>query len=80
MAYYDFKCESCGHSFEVKTSPHDLDKVQCPQCEGKSLKRIYGHFGMFVRMGKYSGTSGPRQGPGSEPPVPPACLDCSRSG
>ncbi|MGI6648445.1 MAG: FmdB family zinc ribbon protein [Bacillota bacterium] len=76
MAYYDFQCLSCGNQFEIKTSPHDLDKVQCPGCEGKQLKRIYKHFGLFVKAGKYGGSTGPRGGPGSEPP----CADCSTGG
>jgi len=77
MAYYDFKCEGCGCQFEVKTSPNDLDKVQCPGCEGKEIKRVYKHFNLFVKHGKYSGSMGPK---GIAKNETSPCSECETGG
>ncbi|NNE93373.1 MAG: zinc ribbon domain-containing protein [Verrucomicrobiales bacterium] len=43
MPTYDYKCETCGHQFEVFQSMKDDRLTECPQegCDGK-VKRLIG--------------------------------------
>jgi putative FmdB family regulatory protein len=43
MPNYDYKCEKCGHIFEVFQSMNDAKLTDCPQegCDG-NLKRLLG--------------------------------------
>ncbi|MCB1230622.1 MAG: zinc ribbon domain-containing protein [Verrucomicrobiae bacterium] len=43
MPTYDYKCEKCGHQFEVFQSMKDERLTDCPQegCDGK-VKRLIG--------------------------------------
>ncbi|MFC7337134.1 FmdB family zinc ribbon protein [Haloferula chungangensis] len=43
MPNYDYKCQTCGHVFEVFQSMNDPKLEDCPQegCEGK-VKRLLG--------------------------------------
>jgi putative FmdB family regulatory protein len=77
MAQYTYACKECEKEFEVKISPDDLDKVQCPQCDGKQLKRIYKNFAMMVKYGKYGGSMGPKGGFSAEDS---SCSDCKVGG
>lgn len=48
MAFYDLKCEDCGHKFEKFTSSFlkDDDRV-CPKCESRNVIQEYrGTFGI----------------------------------
>lgn len=33
MPRYDFRCKSCGHTFELSCSVKDSDDVPCAACE-----------------------------------------------
>lgn len=41
-AFYDFRCDSCKHEFEFFISYDDIKdkKVICPNCKGKTVKKI----------------------------------------
>lgn len=43
MPNYDYKCQTCGHVFEVFQSMNDPKLVDCPEeaCEGE-VKRLLG--------------------------------------
>lgn len=43
MPNYDYRCQTCGHTFEVFQSMNDPKLEDCPQegCEGK-VKRLLG--------------------------------------
>ncbi len=47
MPYYEFQCNVCDRTFEVKCSWKDLDKVTCPHCESTSVKRRYTGVGVL---------------------------------
>ncbi|MGD2279001.1 MAG: zinc ribbon domain-containing protein [Candidatus Omnitrophota bacterium] len=39
MPTYEYKCESCGHSFEFLQSITDEPLAKCPKCDGR-IKRL----------------------------------------
>jgi putative FmdB family regulatory protein len=40
---YDFRCEACGHTFEVMASFADLQqRSACPACGGSRTRRLFG--------------------------------------
>jgi putative FmdB family regulatory protein len=42
MPTYDYKCNSCGHRFELHQSMKDSPKRKCPQCGKNMLERLIG--------------------------------------
>lgn len=42
MILFTFKCKDCGKEFETLVKRDELDKVTCPDCEGKAEKIITG--------------------------------------
>jgi putative FmdB family regulatory protein len=40
MPIYEYECESCHHSFELKQSFHDEPKAACPKCK-KKARRVF---------------------------------------
>lgn len=42
MPTYDYRCNACGHQFELFQSMNDKVKRTCPQCGKKELERLIG--------------------------------------
>lgn len=42
MPTYDYKCDNCGHSFDVFQSMKDDKLTKCPNCGENTLKRLIG--------------------------------------
>ena len=42
MPTYEYRCESCGHEFELFQSMTDPVKRKCPKCAKPKLKRLVG--------------------------------------
>lgn len=42
MPTYDYKCNACGHRFELFQSMKDSPKRKCPACEKNALERLIG--------------------------------------
>lgn len=42
MPTYDYKCDNCGHEFEIFQSMKDDKLTLCPECGKKKLKRLIG--------------------------------------
>ena len=42
MPTYDYRCDSCGHTFEEYQSFSDELLKKCPQCGKKKLVRLFG--------------------------------------
>ena len=42
MPTYDYKCQNCGHSFEILQNMNADHLTNCPQCNEESLKRLIG--------------------------------------
>lgn len=41
MPTYDYKCNNCGHTFELFQKMSDNPITECPKCKGK-VKRLIG--------------------------------------
>lgn len=49
MPTYEYKCSSCGHTFEAFQSMSDAPLSSCPEC-GKAVKRlIFGGTGVIFK-------------------------------
>ncbi|MFG0259771.1 MAG: FmdB family zinc ribbon protein [Phycisphaerales bacterium JB041] len=42
MPTYDYKCNGCGHTFELFQSMSDKVKRKCPECGKNTLERLIG--------------------------------------
>ena len=42
MPTYDYKCNACGHRFELHQSMKDSPKRKCPKCGKNALERLIG--------------------------------------
>ena len=42
MPIYEFKCNSCGHDFDIVESfqEHDKHKEKCPKCKSEDIERV----------------------------------------
>ncbi|MCF7943958.1 MAG: zinc ribbon domain-containing protein [Spirochaetia bacterium] len=49
MPTYDYKCEDCGHSFEVFQKMSDEPITSCPVCNGKVRRLIGGGVGVIFK-------------------------------
>ena len=51
MPTYDYKCEACGHSFEVFHSIKAKPIRKCPECKKLKVKRLIGTGGGIIFKG-----------------------------
>lgn len=42
MPTYDYRCDACGHEFELFQSMKDNPKRKCPECGKNALQRLIG--------------------------------------
>ena len=42
MPTYDYRCNACGHEFELFQSMSDSVKKKCPECSRLALERLIG--------------------------------------
>ena len=42
MPTYDYKCDNCGHEYEVFQSMKDKPLKKCPECGKNKLRRLIG--------------------------------------
>jgi putative FmdB family regulatory protein len=55
MPIYTYRCESCGVQFERQQSFSDQALAWCPECNKKSLRKVYTPVGIvFKGSGFYS--------------------------
>jgi putative FmdB family regulatory protein len=55
MPIYTYRCESCGVQFERQQSFNDEPLTRCPECNKKSLRKVYAPVGVvFKGSGWYS--------------------------
>jgi putative FmdB family regulatory protein len=85
MPIYEYKCRSCGGSFEITQSMKDDPLKICPTC-GKEIRRVINGGGGVIFKGsgfyvtdnskKSAGSSGP---PSEKTPAKPAegCAGCA---
>ena len=49
MPVYTYRCENCGVQFDQKEGFNDPTMVVCPECEEKSLHRVYRPVGIVFK-------------------------------
>ena len=42
MPTYDYRCEACGHEFELFQAISEPVRRKCPKCERLKLRRLFG--------------------------------------
>ena len=42
MPTYDYRCDSCGHTFDAFQKMSDEALILCPECNERSLRRLIG--------------------------------------
>ena len=51
MPTYDYKCDACGHQFELFQSITAEAETKCPECKKKKLRRLIGPGAAIVFKG-----------------------------
>jgi len=51
MPTYDYRCQECGHEFELFQSMTAKLKRKCPECSEPKLKRLIGAGGAVIFKG-----------------------------
>ena len=51
MPTYDYRCQGCGHEFELFQSMSATVKRKCPECSELKLKRLIGTGGAVIFKG-----------------------------
>jgi len=54
MPIYGYRCDQCGHEFEVFQNMSDAPKTECPECQGKLRKQLYPVGVVFKGSGFYT--------------------------
>jgi len=71
LPFFDFKCEKCGHQFNLRVSNEEKSKVKCEKCGHPRVIQLLSPF--FTAGG--SKTSAPVNNPGL-----PGCGGCGNAG
>jgi putative FmdB family regulatory protein len=48
MPTYEYKCDKCGHQFEIMQKMSDEPVKNCPECSGK-VRRIFSTGGIILK-------------------------------
>ena len=49
MPIYTYRCENCGIQFERHQSFNDAPITRCPECNRKTLKKVYAPVGILFK-------------------------------
>ena len=60
MPLYDYKCDHCGHRFEVRQGIREDPLTVCPQCEG-TIRRVIHPVGIVFKGSGFYSTDNRRQ-------------------
>lgn len=67
MPVYTYRCENCGVQFERQQSFNDQPLTRCPECNKKSLRKVYTPVGIvFKGSGFYATDNRSPSGQGRE--------------
>ena len=80
MPRYDYQCEDCGHSFELKQSFSSEPNADCPKCQGVSRRQFHSVPIMFKGSGWYVNDYGKRASPSATSSDSPDSKEKSDSG
>ena len=60
MPRYDYRCDDCGHAFEVRMSMSEYsegNKPECPSCHSANTERTFSSVGVLTGSRAASGGS-----------------------
>ena len=59
MPNYNFECQNCHESFEVRATIKEMEegKISCVKCKSKNIKRIFNGFGVGSGGSSFSSCS-----------------------
>ena len=49
MPTYEYKCKSCGHTFDIVQAFSDDALTECPSCGEQALKKVFGNVGITFK-------------------------------
>ena len=75
MPIYTYKCENCGIQFERQQSFSDQPLTLCPECNKKSLRKVYTPVGIVFKGSGFYATD--HHSPSGQAPVNQASEDKS---
>ncbi|NLX70531.1 MAG: zinc ribbon domain-containing protein [Clostridiales bacterium] len=58
MPLLDFQCSQCEKKFDELVYSSEMDKVKCPECGSRDVKRIYEGKCYFGMLGGSSNSGG----------------------
>ncbi|HBG74042.1 MAG: FmdB family transcriptional regulator [Chloroflexi bacterium GWB2_49_20] len=67
MPIYTYKCETCGIQFERQQSFSDQPLTRCPECNKKSLRKVYTPVGIVFKGSGFYATD--HHSPSGQAPV-----------
>jgi putative FmdB family regulatory protein len=67
MPVYTYKCETCGIQFERQQSFTDQPLTRCPECNKKSLRKVYTPVGIVFKGSGFYATD--HHSPSGQAPV-----------
>ena len=75
MPTYAYKCEHCGHTFELFQKITDKHKEKCPKC-GKKPRRLIGSGAGVIFKGSGFYATDYKKKPNTCPKANPGCGGC----
>ena len=79
MPNYDYRCEKCGHHFEVFQSMSAEPVAECPQCKGSVKRLIGGGAGLHFKGSGFYQTDYKKPSGGCESAPSGGCAGCPNS-
>ena len=75
MPIYTYKCETCGIQFERHQSFSDQPLTRCPECNKKSLRKVYTPVGIVFKGSGFYATD--HHSPSGQKPLSQSTEDKS---
>ncbi len=75
MPIYTYKCETCGIQFERQQSFSDQPLTRCPECNKKSLRKVYTPVGIVFKGSGFYATD--HHSPSGQKPLSQSTEDKS---
>lgn len=80
MPTYDYKCQSCGYTFEHFQAMSDEPLKTCPECGGELKRLIGGGLGVIFKGSGFYVTDNRTGGSGGKRSTSTSSSESSRSG
>lgn len=68
MPIYEYRCQSCGHQFELMQRFSDAPATECPECKAPQLKKLVSNTSFQLKGSGWYVTDYGKGGSGPKPP------------